>query len=55
MILLRKALLLFAPVVLALAPISAPIRAQGLDHPAGAEAKKVDIILPHILPPQLTQ
>ncbi len=49
MTLLRKALLLFAPVVLALAPMaSAPIRAQGLDHPAGAEAKKVDIILPHI-------
>jgi F-type H+-transporting ATPase subunit a len=47
--LLRKALLVFAPAMLALAPIaSAPVRAQGLDHPAGTEAKKVDIILPHI-------
>jgi len=47
--LLRKALLLVAPAVLALTPIaSAPLQAQGLDHPAGQEAKKVDIILPHI-------
>ena len=47
--LLRKALVLFTPVMLALASIApAPVLAQGVDHPAGAEAKKVDIILPHI-------
>ena len=47
--LLRKALLLFAPAMLALASIvAAPAHAQGVDYPAGAEAKKVDIILPHI-------
>ena len=46
---LRKAVLLFVFAVLSLAPaVSAPLRAQGVDHPAGAEAKKVDIILPHI-------
>jgi F-type H+-transporting ATPase subunit a len=49
MILLRKAFLLFVPVFLALSSIAAsPVRAQGIDHPAGEEAKKVDIILPHI-------
>jgi F-type H+-transporting ATPase subunit a len=47
--LLRKVILLVVPALLSLAPIaSAPLRAQGVDHPAGEEAKKVDIILPHI-------
>jgi len=49
MTLLRKAILLLVPAFLAFSSMAArPLRAQGVDHPAGEEAKKVDIILPHI-------
>jgi F-type H+-transporting ATPase subunit a len=47
--LLRKALLLLVPAFLAFSSMAARrLGAQGVDHPVGAEAKKVDIILPHI-------
>ena len=44
MTMLRKTALLLVSSLL----LASPLAAQGVDHPAGQEAKKVDIIRPHI-------